>query len=453
MQVTEIKSEGLSREYRIVIPAADVEARVDEHLKALGKDIHVHGFRQGKAPLPLLRKRFGAPARAETVEKLVEQTVSQLLGEKGLRPAVRPSVPNMEGLEKGDVEFTLTLEILPEIDVLDPGTLTLERPVAEVAEHEIEGALQRLSTAHSTAEIVADDRGAEKGDVLVIDFVGKIDGVAFEGGAAEDYRLELGSGTFIAGFEDQLVGARVGERRDLAVTFPEDYGAESIAGKPAVFEVTVKELRRNVPSPIDDSLGVKCGHADLADLRQAIREERSRQLGTISRERLKRTLLDSLASRYDFPVPPTMLEQEAETIRKAFDEQSAAGKLDADDARIAVMNEEERTAEFRTLAERRVRLGLLLADTARRNDITLTAEDLNRALLTRASQFPGMERMVIEAYRKSPQAMEALAAPVFEDKVVDHILEMAAITDRVVTLDELTRDPDAGVTEGTATAN
>ena len=440
MQVTETKSEGLTKEFKIVVPADDIVGQVDGRLDELTRTVRLPGFRPGKVPVSLLRKKFGQAVMGEVLEKAVGEATQQTLTDRGIRPATQPKVEVTSFEEGKDLEYTLTVETLPEIDPVDFDSLKLERLVAAPEDKEIEEALDRLAKAHKSSEPVAGDRKSQSGDILVIDFVGKIDDKEFPGGKAEAYSLELGSGTFIPGFEDQLIGTGAGDHVAVTVKFPENYGAEELAGKDAVFDVDVKEIREGKPAEIDDELAKKVGAENLDALKKGIHEEHDRELKNVSRMRLKRTLLDQLAEAYSFAVPPSMREAEAEAIWKQFEAQREAGRLD--DKEFEGKSDDEIKEEFKTIAERRVRLALVLAEVGRTNNIQINQEDVNRALMAEARRYPGQERQVIEYYRKSPEAMEAIRGPLMEDKVVDFILEMASVSEKSVSVAELLKDPD-----------
>ena len=326
---------------------------------------------------------------------------------------------------------------MPEIKPMDFATVSLEREKAEVPDSEIDEALARIAERNESSEPVK--RAAKSGDVAVIDFVGKLDGVAFPGGTAEGYSLKLGSNTFIPGFEDQLIGKKAGAEVAVDVSFPADYGNEDLAGKPVTFDVTVKEVRAPKPAAVDDELAKSVGLESLDALKEAIRGEIGRELDAAARLRLKRALLDVLSANHDFAVPPTMLDHEFEQIWKQVDEDRQAGRLDAADAG---KSEDELKAEYRTLSERRVRLGLLLAEVGRVNNITVTQDDINRGIMTEARRFPGQEHMVLQYYQKNEEALESLRAPLYEEKVVDFILELAKIADKPVSAADLRKDPE-----------
>ena len=436
MQVTETKTEGLKREFNVLVPAGDIENMISDRLKELGRTARVPGFRPGKVPTALLRKQHGAALMGEILEKTVNESSRELLTERGLRPALQPKIEITAFDEGKDLEYSMALEVMPEIEAMDYSAIKLERLVAEPAESDVEQALERLAAAHKSSTPVTTKRKAKDGDVVVIDFVGSIDGEEFPGGKADDYPLELGPG-----FEEQLVGVKVGDHADITVTFPEEYQAAELAGKETVFSVEVKELKETAPSTVDDDLAKKVGLDDLDALKKTIRADHEREFKEVSRMRLKRSLLDMLSEKYTFEIPEGLADSEFESIWNQFDEERKAGKLEQDEAEAA-KSDDEHKAEFRDIAARRVRLALVLADVGRLNNIQANQEDINRALANMARRYPGQEKMVMDYFRENKEAMESIVAPIFEEKVVDFIVEMATITDKSVSIEDLMKDPD-----------
>lgn len=441
MQITETATEGLRREFKVVVPAADIEQRMTSRLTEIGRSVRLPGFRPGKVPMTVLKKRYGSAVMGEVLERAVNDTSGEALREQNLRPALQPKVEITNFNEGTDLEFKLAVEVLPEIQPMDFSELKLERLKPEVPDEEVQQALERVAKQQRKSETV--ERAAETGDVVVIDFKGSVDGKEFPGGSAEGYSLELGTGSFIPGFEDQVVGAKAGEARTLSVTFPADYGAADLAGKAASFEVKVKEVRALQPQPIDDSLATAVGLEKLDELRQSLSEQIERNYEDLARQRLKRALLDRLAERHEFAVPQGMVDIEFTAIWRTYEQErvrqkSAAGDPEPEEA----LDEEKLKVEYRGIAERRVRLGLLLAEVGRNHNISVTPDEINRALTERARQFPGQERRVIEYYRNNPEAIDQIRAPMFEDKVIDFILERAELTERRVPVAELLKDDE-----------
>lgn len=442
MQVTETKNEELMREFTVVIPASEIDAQVDERLKEIGQTVNLPGFRPGKAPVSLLKKKYGSNVMGEVVDKVINDNIRSTIADNDLRPAMQPKVEITKFEDGGDLEYTMAVELIPEIKPMDFSKVKLTRLVAEAQDKDVEAALDRLSNVHKTAEAITSKRKSKDGDVIVIDFVGSVDGEEFPGGKAEDYPLELGSGQFIPGFEDQLVGAKVGDSLDVKVSFPENYGAAELAGKDAVFAVTVKELRESKPHPIDDELAKKVGLESLDALKQKIRDDHGDEFNEISRMRLKRELLDVLSDGHDFEVPAGLLQQEADAIWQQLEQAREAGQ-DVLDEEDKDKTDDDLKADFAEIAERRVRLGLLLSEVGRENNIQVNQEDVNKAIMAETRKYPGQEQAVMEYYMKNPEARDQISAPLYEDKVVDFILEMAKIDDKTVSVDELVKEPES----------
>lgn len=430
MQVTETSTDGLKHEFKIVIPANDISERIDKRLEEIGRTTRLPGFRPGKAPMSVLKTRFLPQVRGEVVQDAVNQAADEALKDRNLRPAMQPKVEITAFDEGKDLEYTLAIEALPEIEPMDFTAIALERWKPEIPDTEVDKSLKRLADRQRKDELV--EREAAKGDLVVIDFKGEVDGKEFPGGAASAYRLELGSGGFIPGFEDQLVGAKAGDERVVEVTFPADYGVADLAGKRAKFAVTVQEVRAFQDQPLDDTLATALGMENIAELRQMVRDQSEREYAGLARNRLKRQLLDQLAGHHDFPVPPGMVDGEFDTIWRQYefqrDRAKESGVTDYNEGK----SEDDVRAEFRKMAERRVRLGLLLSEVSRRHNITVTQEEINQALVAEARRFPGQERKVVEYYRNEPGAIEGLRAPILENKVVDHILGSAKVSERSV---------------------
>ncbi len=439
MQVTETSAEGLKREYKITVEADVIDSKLDEKLKQLAGRIRLPGFRPGKVPVGHLRKLHGDALMGEVLEETVNDTTREALEKNELRPAMRPNI-EITSFERGsDLEYQLSVEVLPEIVPGDLSTVKLERQTAPVGDSDIEDALKRIADGQKAYKAAAKTYKAKKDDAVVIDFVGKRDGEPFEGGTAEDYELVLGSNALIPGFEDQLIGAKTGEKRAVNVTFPENYGSADLAGKDAVFEVAVKEVKKPVDVAIDDELAQKIGLENLEQLRERLKEQVAGDYNRISRMKLKRAMLDQLADMHDFPVPEGMVEMEFNQIWQDFE---ASLKQDGKTIETAEKPEEEMRKEYRDIAIRRVRLGLLLSNIGDTNEITVTAEELNRAIMMEAQRFPGQERRVFEFYQKNPDAMQQVRAPIFEEKVIDFILDKAEVTEKEVDRDTLLSDPD-----------
>ena len=445
MQVTETLSTGLKRGYTVVLPAADIEGRRAARLTDIGKSLRLPGFRPGKVPMSLVKQRYGTAVIAEILEESVNEATQKLLSDRGLRPAGQPKVDLTDfgaptaALEK-DLEFKVELELLPDIQMPDFGAISLTRYRADVAPEAVERALTQIATRNRDLQDVTEDRGAEKGEILTVDFIGKIDGEAFEGGTATDATVEVAGEGFIPGFTEQLEGVKIGEVRTLNVAFPAEYGAENLAGKNATFDVTVKALKHPVLPAIDDDLAKKMGLETLDQAKEMIAQQIQREYDQLARLRIKRQLLDALAKQVDFALPDGMVDAEFNQIWQRIEADLKEGRQDDDDKG---KDEDTLRGEYRAIAERRVRLGLLLADIGRVNGLTVSPEELTRAMRVEAMRYPGQEQQVMEFFRQNQQAVESLRGPIFEDKVVDYVLELASVTDETVTPEALAEVPEA----------
>ena len=453
MQVTETKSEGLSREFKVALPANEIEEKISHRLKELARTAQMPGFRPGKVPVSVLRKKYGPSVLGEVLERAVNDSSQQALAEKGLRPAMQPQIEITSFEDGGDLEYTIAVELLPEIKPVDFSKIKLERLIPKTDDAAMEKTLADIAAAQGDSAAIRDDRETKTGDVLVIDFLGRVGGEEFAGGKAEGYELTLGSGTFIPGFEEQLIGVKVGDKIEVKVKFPDSYGAAELSGKDAVFDVTVNELKETVPSAIDDELAKKVGMENLEALKKSIREEQESEFNEMSRIILKRALLDELSAAHDFEIPQKLLDREFDTIWKQFEEQQ---KKDKDAGQGSEeKTDDEHKKDFREIAERRVRLGLLLSEVGRANNVQISQEDVNSQLMAEARRHPGREKEVMEHYKNNPEAMEELSAPLYEEKVVNFILEQASITEKRATKDELIKtmeDEAAGEPKAKASA-
>lgn len=439
MQITETSAEGLRRDFKVVITAQDIESRVQTRLTEVGKTVKIPGFRPGKVPMPILKQRYGQSVMGEVLEAAVNDGAQKAVSDNNLRPALQPKIEVLKFDPGQDLEFAVQVELLPEIEPADLSAVEIEKPVAAVADDTVTEALGRLSKGRRTTEKVEEDRAAVTGDILLIDFDGSVDGEKRPGMKGDDYELELGSGSFIPGFEDQLVGAKAGSDVTVNVAFPAEYHAAELAGKAAVFEVKVKEIRVGKDAELNDDLAKTFGFDDLEALKAAIKERTEGEYGQTSRLRAKRALLDKLAELHSFDVPAGMVEIEFEQIWKRLQEELARGGADAEDEG---KSEDDLKAEYRDIAVRRVRLGLLLSEIGRRNNITVSREELQKAMFDEVRRYPGQEQQVFEFFQKNPQAVESLRAPIYEDKVVDFILGTVKVNEVTVSVEELMRDPD-----------
>lgn len=437
MQVTETLNEGLKREFACVLAADDINAKVDEKLQEAAPTMNLPGFRPGKVPMKILRQRFAKSVTGEVIDEAVRDGVQSVMDDRGLRPAMQPEIEDVEFEEGQDFKFKLKAELLPEFAPVDFATIELERLEPDLPESEIDDMLNNMAENSREPVDVEEARPAENEDVLVIDFEGSIDGELFPGGAAEDYELRLGSGSFIPGFEEQLVGANVGDEKTVVVNFPDDYGAEHLAGKEASFKVNVKGMKALGPAEINDALAEKMGAENLDDLRSKIRETMEGQYKDVARNKVKRVLFDKLEELHDFPLPEVLVEQEFTGIWGEIERQLEGEN--ADEVREG-KSDDELKEEYQKVAQRRVRLGLLLSEVGRQNNIEVSQEDLGRAVAQQASQHPGQEEMVQKFYMENPQMLGQLQAPLLEDKVVDYILELAKVEVRKVPPAEIVAD-------------
>ncbi|WP_432256091.1 trigger factor [Limimaricola sp. AA108-03] len=437
MQVTETLNDGLKRGYKITLPAAELDAKVQEKLVEAQPEVAMKGFRKGKVPLSLLKKQFGPRVLGEAMQESIDGALSNHLEESGDRPAMQPEVKmaNDDWKEGDDVEVTVSYEKLPEIPETDFSDISIERLKVSADDAAIDEALGNLA---ETAQNFEDkDGAAEEGDQVVIDFTGKIDGEAFEGGAAEDYPLVLGSNSFIPGFEDGLKGVKAGDEKNVEVNFPEDYQAQNLAGKAAVFECKVKAVKAPQKAEIDDELAKKFGAEDLAALKAQIAERLEAEYSGASRAVAKRKLLDILDEKVSFDLPPSLVEAEANQIAHQLYHEEHPEDHGHDHGKI------EPTEEHTKLAERRVKLGLLLAEIGQKADVKVTDQELTQAILNQARQYRGQERQFFEFVQNNPQMRQQIQAPIFEDKVIDHIFEQAKVEEKEVSKDDLQKAVEA----------
>ena len=442
MQVTETASNGLKREYKVVVAAEDMATRIGDRLAELQRTVQLKGFRPGKAPVDLLKRRFGEAVVSEVVQKTLQDTSGEVIDRQGVRPAVQPSIEDMSFDEGKDLEYVMAVEVMPEIEAGDFSSYELENLTIAVDDGEVGEALERLRERNKTFEEAAEGHAARTGDAVRIDFTGTIDGETFAGGSAEDHLAEIGSGRMFPEFEASLEGKKAGDSYTVEAPFPDDYGAEHLAGKTARFEVAVKEVRTASTPDLDDAFAKSQGAEDLDGLRDRMSERLTAEYRHVGRQRLKRLLLDKLSGAYSFDVPPSLVDNEFDSIWRQVerepDHRHGEGGDDGHDRGEPARDEkrEEMRTEYRAIAERRVRLGLLLSEIGRAHDIQVTPEDMQQAVIERARQFPGQEAKVVQYYQENPQAMQALTAPILEDRVVDRILTQVTLKERGVTPSE-----------------
>ena len=439
MQVTETLNEGLKRGYSITVSADELDAKVNEKLKEAQPEIEMKGFRKGKVPMPLLKKQFGQRLLGEAMQETIDGAMSKHFEDSGDRPALQPEVKmtNEDWKEGDDVLVEMSYEKLPEMPEVDLTTVKLERLVVKAGDAEVDEALANLA---ETAQDFKDRKKGSKsrdGDQVVIDFLGKVDGEAFDGGAAEDYPLVLGSGSFIPGFEEQLVGVKVGDEKQVEVTFPEEYGAANLAGKAAVFDCTIKAVKEPVAAEINDELATKFGAEDLAALKAQISERLEVEYAGAARQVMKRDLLDQLDGLVNIDLPPTLVEAEAKQIAHQLWHEENPDVQGHDHPEV------DPSDEHNKLAVRRVKLGLLLADLGQKAKIEVTDAEMTQAIMNQARQYPGQERQFFDFVRQNQQMQQQLRAPIFEDKVVDHVAEQAQVTEKEISKDDLEKAVEA----------
>lgn len=437
MEVCETKSEGLSRMYQVTVSKDDLAAKLEAKIAEAAPQINLKGFRPGKAPASHIKRLYGPSIMKDVIDQAVQEGTQKAIDDNKIRVAQQPHI-HLEGeyekIAAGemDLAFHFHVEVMPEFTPADPATLEVTKLVAEVPDELIQERLQALAESNRTFS--TKEGAAAEGDSLTIDFEGFLGDEAFEGGKADGAELVIGSGRFIPGFEEQLTGASAGDHRTLTVTFPADYPSENLAGKEARFEVDVKEVKAPDEAKVDENLAKRFGLDGLDPLKNAVKLELDNELRIAQRTKLKKSLLDAIDAAHSFDLPPNMLEGEFQEIWRQVQQEKEAGRLDADDAS---KSDEDLEASYRKIAERRVRLGLVLAETGRINNIQLRDEEIARALNAQARRFPGREKEVIDFYRRTPGALAQIQAPLYEDKVIDFILELAKITEKTVTRDEL----------------
>lgn len=444
MEITETVHEPLRREFRITVGVRDLDAKLSTRIEGMKDQVNLKGFRPGKVPVAHLRKTFGKSMMGEIVQEAVAEYSQKAVEDRSLRPAMSPQIQMVSPFEQviagaEDLIFTMGIDLMPDFKLAELSAISLVRPTTDVSEEQVMESLKRLAAQQRTYEPKGDEAPALEGDQLLIDFVGKIDGIPFDGGTADNAELVIGAGTFIPGFEEQLKGTKAGDGKLVSVTFPNDYPAAQLAGKFATFDVKVKEVRRGIEAEVDESLATKLGLDSLDKLRDAARMQLAAEFGRVSRSHLKRALLDALDGTHSFELPPGMVDAEFKQIWAQVEQDIKGGNLADEDKG---KSEAELQEEFRRIAERRVRLGLVLSEFGRVNNIQVTQEELNRAVVAQARQYPGQEKRIFEIYRNNPDAVAQLRAPIFEDKVVDFLCGQVKITDQQVSREDLFKDPD-----------
>jgi len=447
MQVTETLAEGLKHEFQISVPASDLDAKADAKLVELKDKVRLNGFRPGKVPVSHLKKIYGRSVMAETLEQTIRDTNTQIFTERGFRLATEPKVtmPTEEkAVEdilagKSDLTYTVAIEVVPPIELADFKSFTVEKPVVDVTEKEIDEGVQRIADQNRPYAAKGEGAKAENGDRVTISFKGTINGTPFEGGTSENIPVVIGSNSFIPGFEEQLIGMSVGETRTLKLSFPKNYGNQTLAGQPAEFETTATLVEAPQETVVDDEFAKTLGLESLDKLKEALRERLQSEFASATRQKVKRALLDRLDETHRFDAPPSLIDEEFNLMWNSIKaEMESAGKTFADEN----TTEEAAKEEYRKIADRRVRLGLVISEIGEKNKITVTDDEVSRAVIERARQMPGREKEVWDYYRNNPNALAQLRAPIYEDKVVDFILELAKVTEKKTTREELFKDED-----------
>jgi trigger factor len=448
MQVTETLAEGLKHEFQISVPAADLDAKADARLVDLKDKVRLNGFRPGKVPVSHLKKVYGRSVMAETIDQTIRDTNSQIFTERGFRLATEPKITmptetkEVEQLLSGksDLTYTVSIEVVPTIKLADFKTFALDKPVADVTDAEVDEAIQRIADQNRAYGAKDEGAKADTGDRVTINFKGTINGVPFDGGTGENIQVVIGAGQFIPGFEEQLIGIGAGETRTLKVSFPKNYASEKLAGQPAEFETTATVIEKPLPTEVNEDFAKTLGLESLDKLKEAVRARLGAEFAGATRQRVKRALLDRLDESHKFEAPSSLIDDEFNLMWNSIKaEMESSGKTFADEN----TTEEAAKDEYRKIADRRVRLGLVLSEIGEKNKITVTDDEVSRAVIERARQMPGREKEVWDYYRNNAQALAQLRAPIFEDKVVDFILELANVSEKKVSREELFKDDDA----------
>ena len=447
MAITQTLSEGLKREFEVIITNSELNKLVDEKLNNIAKEANLPGFRPGKVPVSVVKNRFGKQVLGEVVKESVDNVTKDTMEKNKLTPSSQPKIEIISFEEGEDLKAKLSVEIMPEFEIPDLSNLEIIKPIVKVTDKDINDAVEKIAKENIGTKTIKKDRSAKKGDTVVIDFLGKVDGIPFEGGEAKGHNLKLGSNSFIPGFEDGLVGSKVGKKVSVAVTFPEDYQAKNLAGKKAIFETTINEIKEDVELVINDEFAKTLGMADLKALKSAVADQITKQHDQASREKSKRQILDKLADNISFDLPETLEKEEYNNICKAMNPNSKPDEASKD----YIKNQEpepdkgmkkEEKQDASEIAKRRVRLGLLLSEIGRKNNIKVEEEDTRNAMMKEIQKYPGQEKQVMDYFKNNPEAQQQLSGPIFEDKIIDFILELANTKEKVVTLDDLYKEEE-----------
>lgn len=437
MKVSVLKEEGLSKEIEVTVPAQDIAKTMERELVEYGKRVKIDGFRKGKVPLQVLKSKYGKMVLGEVLDKTIQEATAKVIKDQDIRPALQPKIELKDGetFDEGkDLTYTMKIDVLPTFKVMDLSKIAVEKPVAKVDAKAVTDTLDRIAKSNRSFTKVEEDRGLAKGDVAVVDFHGALkDGTSLPGMSGHDMNVEIGSGQLIPGFEDQLIGQKVGAHAHVDVTFPEDYGVKELAGKPAMFHVDIKEIRAPGETKIDDELAKKLRFESLDKLKETVEKEIAEDYEQFTKMKLKRALLDVLDEHHEFDLPQGMIDLEFEQIVQQMErEKEQQGEK---------LSDEERD-NLKVIAERRVRLGLVLAEIGKEKSIEVTRDELYKAIHAEARKYPGQESKVLEFYSKNPQVIESFRAPIYEEKVMDYIVTQAKVTDKVVSLEDLTKEDD-----------
>ena len=447
MAITQTLSEGLKREFEVIITNSELNKLVDEKLNNIAKEANLPGFRPGKVPVSVVKNRFGKQVLGEVVKESVDNVTKDTMEKNKLTPSSQPKIEIISFEEGEDLKAKLSVEIMPEFEIPDLSNLEIIKPIVKVTDKDINDAVEKIAKENIGTKTIKKDRSAKKGDTVVIDFLGKVDGIPFEGGEAKGHNLKLGSNSFIPGFEDGLVGSKVGKKVSVAVTFPEDYQAKNLAGKKAIFETTINEIKEDIELVINDEFAKTLGMADLKALKSAVADQITKQHDQASREKSKRQILDKLADNISFDLPETLEKEEYNNICKAMNPNAKPDEASKD----YIKNQEpepdkgmkkEEKQDASEIAKRRVRLGLLLSEIGRKNNIKVEEEDTRNAMMKEIQKYPGQEKQVMDYFKNNPEAQQQLSGPIFEDKIIDFILELANTKEKVVSLDELYKEEE-----------
>ena len=434
MKVNDKKNEGIDREYEITIPSNDIDAKITSKLNEVGKQVKIPGFRPGKVPMGLLKKRFGASVRSEILETTLQESTQKLFEERNLKPATQPKIDLISFEDGNDLEFSVSLQLIPEIELTDMSSFKVEKLISHASDNDINDATKKMAENNKKSVPLTNRKTTKDGDLVVIDFVGFKDDKEFEGGKAEDYKLELGSGSFIPGFEEQLVGIKVDSKKDIKVKFPDNYENDHLKGQDVLFKIKLKSIESLQVPEVDEEFSKSMGFESLKDLKDAVKNQINKDYEYLSRMKVKREMLDFLAENNKFDVPSTMVDEQFDLIWKNILQAKESNSLDEKDKK---MSDEELEKYYKNIAERRVKLGLILSDVGDKNNLSIGPEELSQAISREASRFPGQEQHVMEYYKSNPQALEQVRAPLLEDKVIDFLLESSEVTEKSVSSKEL----------------